>query len=241
MKKLQKVLKNKNKIIFLDLEGTETSQEIIAIGAIKGSLDNKLNVKENYKKFKVFVIPKNPVGKIIESLTNINDDFLKINGVYFKNALEKFSNFVGANPEEYLYVTYGNYDIRLLRNTVLLNKIKNSEVLDAFYKNYFDFSSFLHQFIRRNNGQYISLKDALKVFNSTFIGEEHDPLSDAINLSRLFNLFKNQKNILLTEYKKTIEHHSNLPTAINKAISLLNENKSISYDEYLKLFEDELK
>ena len=41
MKTINELLNDSNRIIFLDFEATQFSQEIIAIGAIKAELDNK--------------------------------------------------------------------------------------------------------------------------------------------------------------------------------------------------------
>ena len=50
MKFLENVLNCKRKLIFFDLEGTQTTSEIIAIAAIKVTLDARYNVKKLMKK-----------------------------------------------------------------------------------------------------------------------------------------------------------------------------------------------
>ena len=46
MKFINKLLNDANEIIFMDFEGTQLTQEIIAIGAIKIELDNKKRIKK---------------------------------------------------------------------------------------------------------------------------------------------------------------------------------------------------
>ena len=53
MKSINKALNNANQIVFLDFEGTQFSQEIIAIGAYKAILDNKKQVIKYDDGFKI--------------------------------------------------------------------------------------------------------------------------------------------------------------------------------------------
>ena len=69
-------LNDANQIVFMDFEGTQLTQEIIAIGAIKADLDNKKQIKKLYKPFKVYVISEGVVGPFVENLTGITDLYL---------------------------------------------------------------------------------------------------------------------------------------------------------------------
>ena len=69
MKILKNCLNDCKTIVFFDFEGTQHSQEIIAIGAIKVDIDAKLQVIKKYNHFKVYVKAKDSVGPIVETLT----------------------------------------------------------------------------------------------------------------------------------------------------------------------------
>lgn len=241
MKELDKIINGRKEAIFLDFEGTQFSQEIIAIGAIKINLDNKNLATGKYRKFKTYVLANDKVGPLVEDLTNINDFFLKTNGVRFKEALSSFSKFVGNNLNNQIFITYGNFDLRLLRITALLNGAIKNDTVQHIFKNYFDFAGFLFKFIKDKDGHTKGLKDNLKRYNLTFEGEEHDPLSDSINLMRLYNAFITQKNILFDEYTNTIYKHTNLPPVILKLINKLDIDGEVTKEDFNKIIEEYLK
>ena len=143
MKILINALKNKRKLIFFDLEGTQFSQEIIAIAAIKVTLDAKFNIKKIDKKgFKQYVKAKDEVGTFVSKLTHITDSQLKKEGITFEKAINLFKSYVGANPEEYTFICYGNYDLRLFFNTSHKNDNYGETFIKIISKNCLDFSNF---------------------------------------------------------------------------------------------------
>ena len=59
MKKIKQLLRKRNHILFFDLEGTQHSQEMIAIGAVLCSLDKNGKIKREKAPFKRYVKAKN--------------------------------------------------------------------------------------------------------------------------------------------------------------------------------------
>ena len=105
MKEIQKALNQIKKVVFIDFEGSQFSQEIIAIGAIKCTLDNKNFVKEASKPLKIYIKIDEPIGPFIEQLTGISDEFLNNNGISFKDAMKRLQDYVGK--EKVKYFSYG--------------------------------------------------------------------------------------------------------------------------------------
>ena len=64
MRALKKIVSNRKTLCFLDLEGTQFSHEMIAIGALKVDLKKDGTVKKIAKPFYSLVIPKNKIGKV---------------------------------------------------------------------------------------------------------------------------------------------------------------------------------
>ena len=87
----------------------------------------------------------------------------------------------------------------------------------------------------------LSLNDALRKFKITPTGNAHDPESDAINLSLLYNAFLTEKNILKEEYYKVITHNPKLPVPVSKALQKLLTEGSITESEFLSFIEEDLK
>lgn len=241
MKEINKLLKDRKQIVFLDFEGTQYTQEIMAIGAVKVSIDAKNNIKKNNKKFIVYINPFGEVGKIVEGITGLNDEFLQENGTTFKKAIEKLKKFVGLKYKDATYVTYGNFDKRLLHCSQELNEMENDPFIATIYENYMDFSAIFSKFVKDNKGQQLSLAEGLKVFKINFVGTEHDPSDDAYNLMLLYEAFVTKRGILLEQYKTTLDRFSHMPTPFIKLIRKLNKDKQISYDDYLKFIEEEIK
>ncbi len=240
MKILKNCLNDCKTIVFFDFEGTQHSQEIIAIGAIKVDIDAKLQVIKKYNHFKVYVKAKDSVGPIVETLTGINDKFLKENGVLFNEAMKLFKSYIG-NPSKYIkFMSYGNFDMRLLHQTAALNNLNDNPFIRKIYENYIDFSNIFSRYVKSERGEILSLLDALRVLKITPKENSHDPEVDAINLMYLYIGFLKNKKIIKEEYIKILKKYSHYPDPINKSMSKLFKEGSITYEDFLKFVEEDL-
>ena len=241
MKIINEVLKDANKLVFLDFEATETSQEIISIGAVKADLDNKKQIKSHDKGFKCYIYTDTKITPIIEKMTGINNKLLKEKGISFENALQKLESYIGKDMTFTHFFTYGNYDMRLLHSMAQKeNLLKNSLVLHFFSKNT-DFSNLIHRYMRNEKNQTLSLANALKIFNITPVEPLHDSLSDAMNLLLLYKGFLSHKNIVKEEYLKVLTHNPHLYGPIQKVLNRLVKNKSVTLDEFYEFINEDLK
>ena len=116
MKTINELLNDSNRIIFLDFEATQFSQEIIAIGAIKAELDNKKMIKKCDEGIKIYVYTDTSVDGLIENLTGINQELLNKEGVSFVSAIEKLKKYIGENL---------NYDMIFYKCVGTTNKFIN--------------------------------------------------------------------------------------------------------------------
>lgn len=241
MKLVDNILNGKKNIVFVDFEGTQYSQEIFAIGAVKVSLNSKNQIKSSSKPFRAYIKVKGQIGPIIEKITGISEVFLQNNGKNLSEVLTSFRRYVGNNYSKSIFMCYGNFDKKMIANTLKNVEAENDELLIFMLKNLIDFSSIMSIYIKDNKGQQLSLKEALKTFNITFEGKEHDPSDDAINLMFLYNTFLIQKGIVAEEYKKTLNRYSKMPWPIIKLVRELNKNGSVTIEQYNEFIEEELK
>ncbi|MCI6788253.1 MAG: exonuclease domain-containing protein [Mollicutes bacterium] len=241
MKEINNVLKDRKEIIFLDLEGTQESQEIIAIGAVSAKLDNKNRIKSISPRFKVYIKSQGPVGYVVTNLTGITDELLKEQGVSFKEGIEKFKRFLKSDFSNKVFATYGNFDLRLLKVTSDLNDMMQDELILNIFKNHWDLASFFARYMRNSKGSFLSLKDSLSIFNVTFDGEEHDPSFDAYNLALLYDSFTTSPRVVQEEYKKLLDSNGHLPWPIIKVIQKINLTGSCSKEEYNEFIKEYLK
>jgi DNA polymerase III alpha subunit (gram-positive type) len=236
MKLLNELLKGKRKAIFFDLEGTQLTQEVIAIGAIKAKLDSKGDIVSFDKKgFKIYVKSKGDIGSIVTKLTKITEKMLKEDGVYYHTAIQRFSAYVGKHPEEYVFIAYGNYDRTLICKTCSINQDDGEDFVKIVAKNYLDFAKFVTRFIKNSSNQTPSLIDAILALNGEPFDNTHDPLCDTQNLVLLYKLLKDNKKDLKEILKNSIMS-SNLPTPVLNVLKKINSGQNVTpvdYEQYL--------
>ena len=241
MKALKKIFKSISCVVFLDLEGTQFSHEIIEIGAIKSYIDEECQIKRNFKEFHCYVKSKAKIGELVTNLTNIDQHLLDVEGIEFSRAIAVFKKYLGKDFNKCLFLTYGNSDAAMFHYTLLKNEQMDGQDVKWIAKRCFDFSSFLKNYITDQNGNCLSLKHALEVFNLKFEGKEHGALCDAKNLQILYKNFLIQKDIVKNEYKKTLFRKSNLPGPIQKVMNKLKNGETITPEDYDQIIEDNLR
>lgn len=239
MKKINNLLKDAKTIIFFDLEGTQTSQEIIAIGAIKCVLDNKNQIKKIYPGFKKYVKCNGEIGHIIEKLTGITYDLINSQGISFNEMFQLFDEYIG-DKVNLKFVSYGNFDMRLLNQTILVNNMVNNPLFNYIQQNYIDFALMFYQYVRNNNGTQLSLVDALRIYKTTPETNIHDPLIDTKNLIHLYKAFLKHKKITIEEYEKTLINHKSYPEPVRKLLIKLRDEKSINYSDFINFIKEDL-
>lgn len=238
-KKLQQVLKGHKVLVFMDYEGTQFSHEMIAIGAILVTIDIKTGrIKKKKAPFKTYVKAHNRIGTYVERLTGINEELLKQKGVSFDAAMKLFKSYCGLHFKKATFITYGNHDMRILGQSIAYNLSYPKDVTSQIQKNYFDYSAFIGEFVRDENGNPLSLIHLCELFGVPEAGQAHDPAIDAINLANLYDMFLEKKDLVLEEYRKHIRsHNNNLPTPIRNTIIKLASGENVTADE----FNEELK
>lgn len=239
MNKLAKLIKKRKLIVFLDLEGTQLSHEMIAIGAIKCTINSKGRIKKYGKTFKQYVKAKNKVGKVVNKLTGISDELLKEKGINFNDLLHEFKKFVGIGWKNALFVTFGNHDYKIITQSVQYNFSVPSEISSHILKNYLDFLSIISEYVKDKDNNPYSLINYCHLFGVSLAEPAHDPCNDAINLAKLYDAFLQKKDIVFEEYKKVLAHSNHLPEPIKVVIKQLAEGhdvQAIQFDEVVKKY-----
>lgn len=242
MKLLNQKLKDKRKIIFFDLEGTQSTSEIIAIGAVKVTLDAKFNILTiDNTGFKRYVKANGSIGPIVKKLTRIDENLLKKEGITFEQACKDFTKYVGGDLNSYCFITYGDYDMVMLKRTSMLHDESTKMLYQVISRNYFDYSSFVSSFITNKKGKIISLIDAITKLGGKPFENQHDPLCDTQNLILLYRLVREQRKQLAALYKEALANKTDVPPVMLQIIRKLNENKTITPEEYQNIIEDYLR
>lgn len=239
MKFIRRIVKDCNSIVFLDFEATDSSMEIISIGAIKAELDSKKQIKSYDKGFKCYVYTETKISPFIEEMTGITNELLDNEGISFEEAINRLSKYVG-DPTFVHFFTYGNYDIRLLHIDAKNNELLQNNLVLQVFRKHSDFSKILNHFVRSETNQTLSLIKALKVFNVKPVEPIHDPLSDAKNLMFLYEAFLKSHNIIRVQYLKVIANNPNLEPPVKKLLNKLVKDKSVTVEDLNTYINEEI-
>ena len=235
MKALKKLLKNHKNIIFLDLEGTQFSHEIIAIGAIKCQIDEKGMIIEKNKceTIRLFVKSLGQIGKVVQNMTHIDEEILKNEGISLEEAFDKFNNFINLPLDECSFIVFGSNDCKMILDSITYSKPNNEEIGFSIAKNSIDFLMFISQYVKDDNGNNYSLVNYLKVFGVEPYGISHDPLNDSIDLMNLYDAVNTKKDILLKEYLKVLQKQRIFPQPVKDAINRLCSGDNLTSDDFI--------
>jgi inhibitor of KinA sporulation pathway (predicted exonuclease) len=242
MKFLENLLKCKRKLVFFDLEGTQTTAEIIAIAAIKVTLDAKYNIKKiDEKGFKKYVKSQGSIGPVVTRLTGINEDLLNDLGISYQKAFDAFMTYVGKDINDCIFITYGNYDKKLLFQTCKVNDDYRIDDIKKITTNYADLSLFISRFMKDDKNNLLSLSECVEMLGGTFKGLKHDPMADTVNLVQVYDLFTKNKAAVKERYKHLISTDPKLPKPIANIIKKLDSGQNVSPKDFQQYIDDYLK
>lgn len=240
MQALNKYLMNRKTLCFLDLEGTQFSHEMIAIGAVKVDIKKDGSVKKIHKGYYNLVKPKSRIGKVVTDLTGITENDVKKDGIPFRVAMENLKKYLGHYYTKCLFVAFGNHDFRIMAQSLAHNLDVSKDDVEIVIKHQFDLAEFLNTYIKDDKNNNLSLANMLKVFNVEFKGTQHNALADALNLVYLYDAFLKNKEIVKNEYRKALGMYRHLPEPIHLSIEKLSKQESVSAEEFDKFVENSL-
>lgn len=240
MKKIQKILRGRKQLVFLDLEGTQFSHEIIALGAVKAIINEDGTLKKIYPGFKLYITAKNSVGKVVEEMTGITDSFLKTSGISFDEALPQFKKYVGSNFSKTKFVVFGTHDLRILRQSLIYTPEADHNLVKTIIKNNLDLNALISEFIKDENNNTLSLVNLCKFFNIPPLEPAHDPLNDALMLSYLYSAMLKEKELIKESYTNVILNAKGVPNPVRRLIHKLRSGESVTKDDLMTFVEEEI-
>jgi len=240
MKKLARLIGHRRTLVFLDLEGTQQSHELIAIAAIKAEINEDLTIKKTYKGIHHIVRPKKEVGKFVTQLTKITEIDVVDKGISFAKAMMVLRNYLGKNFKKAAFIVFGNHDARILHQSFHHSPDALETTVKTVTGNLIDYSMFLSEFIKDQNGNPLSLINNLLVFKEPFQGEHHQPLDDAKNLMLLYRRVLENKETIMSEYLKIFKQFRHLPEPVKIIIQQLLEDKTVEKKDLMQAVKDYL-
>lgn len=237
---MEKKLRDCKALVFLDLEGTQISHEVIEIGAWKVLLKDDLTIKKIFRPFKSYVIPKHSIGPIVTEMTGITDKKLQEDGVSFHLAQQGFRKYVGSDWYRSMFIAYGSQDIVMLKNSVDNNPDAFVEDVRFISHHYLDFASFLSSYVKDDKGNVLSLQHACEMLKAKMVGKNHDALSDARNLVSLYEAFLEQKDLIQARYLKILSSGGAMSSALRRAARALANGEDVSAQDFRQWVKEEL-
>ena len=139
-------------------------------------------------------------------------------------------------------MTFGSHDMHILSQTITYNLSFPKDITSQIQRNWMDFSAFISEFIKDDNGNPLSLVHYCELFDVKQAGEAHDPEVDAINLMNLYDAFLANKDLVLEQYKNVLQRpNSHLPSPVNHAIAKLASGQDVSAKEFEEGLKEYLK
>ncbi len=236
MKDLEKIINNRKSLCFLDLEGTQFSHEMIAIGAIKVDIKKDLSVKKIHQGYYSLVLAKNKIGKVVTELTGITEEQVKKEGKRLRYVIQGLKKYLGRDFNKTLFVTFGNHDLRILAQSLAYNLDAPKEDIHLMIKHNFDFADWISSYVRDENGNTYSLANLLKVFEVEFEGQQHNALADTLNLVYVYQKVLERKDILNQEYRNVLLKQRHLPAPIHEMLQIIiGEERDLTTKEFDEL------
>lgn len=215
MKILQNEFPKADKLLFLDLEGTQYHHEIIEIGAILVSLDDEKRIDRSipFKHFKVYCKPHEEVGKVVTDLTGITEDIISEKAVDYTTANKMLTKILGTFDSNLRVVVFGNLDKTMLKYTASFYSLGDVAFSTSWFlaKRIWDFSTFISRYVvnMENGGKAFSQLKLMEIFSVLPCGQAHDSYNDAFNLLNLYDKVTKSPEILADNYLKILLNDSN--------------------------------
>jgi hypothetical protein len=146
----------------------------------------------------------------------------------------------GQNFKKAAFIVFGNHDARILHQSFHHSPDALETTVKTVTGNLIDYSMFLSEFIKDQNGNPLSLINNLLVFKEQFQGEHHQPLDDAKNLMLLYRRVLENKETIMSEYLKIFKQFRHLPEPVKIIIQQLLEDKIVEKKDLMQAVKDYL-
>ena len=239
MQQLKAALHGHKCLLFIDLEGTQLTHEMIEIGAYKVILRDDLTVKKVFKPYHAYVQAKHRVGPIVTKLTGITDLKLKKEGVPFRLVQQQIKKYMGKDYKDFLLVSYGTEDAHIILQSVENNM--DCSVEDGRYlaRRFFDLAEFVGRFVRSESNNILSLTNVLGKYEVRFEGTAHNAQADAYNLLLLYQAFLERRDITKKAYKQTLLARGGIAPSVKRVIAELAEGRPVTPEDYDRFIDEE--
>ena len=238
MKALANAIRKHKTLLFFDLEATQTSHELIEIGAYRVTIRDDFSIKKIFKPYHAYCKPKHRIGHVISKLTGITEKIIADKGISYREVLNGLQKYLGKEYKDVLLICYGDQDPRIFQSSMENNLDANRDVSRYLSHHCFNFSAFLSQYVRDENNNVMSLSRMVEHLGLKFEGTAHGALADAKNLLNLYVTFLEHPELIVQDYKLRLTRNPDVPMTMRRVAAMLNEGKTVTPEEYDKIVEE---
>ena len=240
MQILDRELNTPKALVFLDFEATAYTAEMIEFGAAIAVLNKEQVYVPLPTTFKRYVTAKHEIGFVVKKLTGINEELLRKEGRPFGEVLSDFRKYVGRYWDDARFVTFGDYDLKILQTTAYLHEDCEISYVRQMQRKNYNFQRFIGRYVQDDNGNPLSLERDLEVFSLDFDGHEHDAADDAKNLMYLLMAVRDHPEILRERYPKVLQSMASkkIGKPVAQMIEKLSHGEDVSAEEWQRWIED---
>lgn len=238
--KLHQSFDGTNLFVFFDVEGTQFFHKMISIGLVcVPKKENEITFDESKMfYYHAYVKCDDEIGDVVTRMTGITPQLLEEKGKNVREVILEISKLI--RPYKRKFISYGNQDLRMILNALDKNDETEINFFRNVAKNYFDFHSYLEKIICDKKGQSYSIDRLLNLFCIPKSGTSHDPLSDSINMMKIYQKYVQSEEEILKLYLENYRKNPFQNENNRELVSLLLDKKAVSIDDFIQILRNRL-
>ncbi len=144
--------------------------------------------------------------------------------------MQQLRKYAGMYWKKCLFCTFGNNDIRILNSSIAHNVKAPIDLCHQIHVNYFDFASFVDDYIKDEKGNSLSLVHLCELFGVELAQPIHDPAVDAVNLAHVYDAFLIKKDIVIERYTTVLINNRKMPEPIKGIVKSIADGNTVNLD-----------
>lgn len=223
-------LDKSNLLIFFDMEATEFSQKAIAIGIVAYEKKaGEICFSDKRIDYHAYIKTDEKIGTIVENMTGINKQVLDNEGKDMHSVVLEITKLFRHYSKSYL--SYGNSDIRILRNSLSFDDETERNFFRNVTKNYIDLHQYLGSRICSEKGESLSVSKLVNLFHIKKEGNLHNPSVDSLMLSKIYQFYVEHEDTDLTLFRKNLLKNPHAASIYKEVTSSLMAKGNITQSD----------
>lgn len=236
---LRKCFDGADILVFFDIEGAQFSHKMISIGLAGYRRKDGIQLEEKpIFTYHSLVKCEDEIGPVVMNMTGITPEMVKKEGKDVRQVILDINRLI--RPYKRKFISYGNQDTKMILSSIDRKDETEMNFFRNLMKNHLDFHDYLEKRVCDRNGQSYSIERLLSLFHLQGNGKSHDPLTDTMDLAKIYSEYIRDEEIIVDLY---LEHYQKNPFQSSnnrKVISMLLEKKEVKIEDLRKILRENL-